>query len=319
MPSIFAQIKNYVIESEEDIPSKYREEIEKRLSAKEATQPMEVAPIIPGKRGTIIAEESKIESVFQSPQDFYFGHGTPGDETVLSTILGNGLRTVNAEAVRGYSSTLRGLDSTTISFGAGTDTLFQEQKDLLEHWPHKASPNIVIVSLPQKYTLRYADVGAVDLFSPFYVGSEKDGFSLRPEFIKGIYQADSHTFTPNDNFYQNLEPEQQAKLFETIQQQYIGSFAEYSYYAPTETLSPLPFSEAELEEIAIAWYTNQLEKLRNDKTFESQMLNQELQQMASGYRTSEINATTQAMRETVQSKTEEKEITEEEWLLDEWE
>ena len=32
MPNIFAMFKNYVIESENDIPQKYREEIEKRLS-----------------------------------------------------------------------------------------------------------------------------------------------------------------------------------------------------------------------------------------------------------------------------------------------
>lgn len=186
MPNIFAMFKNYVIESENDIPQKYREEIEKRLSSEEHTEQTETPEIISGKRGKVVSEESKIEDIFKSEQDVYFGHGTSGGEEVISSILENGLMTVNPEAIKAYGNTLRGLDSTTIVFGEGTDSLFNEQKYLLDNWPHKGSKDVVIVSIPRKYALRNTEVGLADLYEPFYTGSIEEGYKLRPEFIKGI-------------------------------------------------------------------------------------------------------------------------------------
>ena len=57
---IIEMFKDYVIESEDDIPQKYREEIEKRLSSGENTEQTEASIIISGKRGKVILEENKM-------------------------------------------------------------------------------------------------------------------------------------------------------------------------------------------------------------------------------------------------------------------
>lgn len=320
MPNIHAMFKNYVIESEEDIPEEYREEIEKRLSSEEHTKQTETLEIIPGKRGKVVSEESKIEDMFKSEQDFYLGHGTPGGEQVISSILENGLMTVDPEATKSYMDTLRGLDSTTIVLGEGEDSLFSQKKDLLDNWPHKGSKDVVIVSIPRKYALRNTEVGLADLYEPFYTGSIEEGYKLRPEFIKGIYNADSHTFTPNDNFYQNLEPEQQKKLFDTIRQQYIRLYAEHSTVSPEAVKKPLPLNETELEQVTIEWYKIQLERLRRDKTFQPDMLDADLHEIAGETLMSDFSDTTRSIRDDAQQELEEdRDNSEEGWSLDDWE
>ena len=320
MPNIFAMFKDYVIESENDIPQKYREEIEKRLNSEKYTEPTETLEIISGKRGNIVSEESKIEDVFKSEQDFYFGHGTAGGEQVISSILESGLMTVNPEAIQAYVNTLRGLDSTTIVFGEGSNSLFNEQKNLLDNWPHKGSKDIVIISIPRKYVLRNTEVGLVDLYEPFYTGSIEEGYKLRPEFIKGIYNADSHSFTLNDNFYQNLNPEQQKKLFDTIKQQYIRLYAEHSIVSPKAVKKTLPLNETELEQVTIEWYKIQLERLRRDKTFQPDMLDSNLHEIASETLMSDFNNTTRSIRNDAQQELkEDRNNSEEGWFLDDWE
>ena len=259
--------------------------------------------------------------MFKSDQDFYFGHGTPGGEEVICSILENGLNTVNPEAIKAYSNTLRGLDSTTIVFGEGTDSLFSEQSALLDNWPHKGSKDVVIVSIPKKYALRKTEVGLeVDLYEPFYIGSIEKGYKLRPEFIKGIYNADSHAFTPNDNFYKNLEPEQQKKLFDTIKQQYIMLYAEHSKVSPEAVTKPLPLNETELEQVTIEWYKVQLERLRRDKTFQPDMLDAELHEIAGETLMSDFGDTTLSIKDNIQQELEEdRDNSEEGWSLDDWE
>lgn len=320
MPAVWETYKNYVIESEEDIPEKYRKEIEERLNAEESSIQADFPKIISGKKGKTISEEKDIGEIFSDGQELYFGHGTCGGEEVINSIFEIGLKTINPEDAKFYGNTLRGLDSTTIEFGEGTDSLFSEQKDLLNNWPHKGSKDVVIVSIPRKYVLRNKEVGLADLYEPYYVGSKEKGYRLRPEFVKGVYNSDSHSFTLNDNFYQNLEPEEQNKLFEEIKQQYIKSYAEYSNLSPKEVKKPLPLNENELEQLMIEWYKNQLERFRMDKIFEPQKLDKELHEMANGSRISDFNDTIGSIREDAQQEMEEdKENTDEGWLLDGWE
>ena len=321
MPSIRALFKSYVIESEKDIPQKYREEIEKRLSSEDDIEQTKTPEIICGKRGRLVSEESEIEDMFRSKQDFYFGHGTPGGEEVICSILENGLMTVNPEAIKFYCNTLRGLDSTTISLGEGTDFLFSEQKALLDNWPHKGSKDVVIISIPKKYALRVMEVGGLaDLYKAFYTGSKEDGYKLRPEFIKGIYNADSHAFTPNDNFYQKLEPKQQKNLFDKVKQQYIRAYAEYSLVSPEAVEKPLPLNETELEQVTIEWYKIQLERLRKDKTFKPDMLDAELHEIASETQMSDFRDTTLSIKDNAQQELEgDRDNSEGGWLLlDDW-
>ncbi len=316
MPNIFEMFKNYFIESENDIPQKYREEIEKRLSSKECTKQTEKLEITPGKLGKVVSEKSKIEDIFKNEQDFYFGHGTPGGEQVINSILENGLMTVNPDTIKVYGNTLRGLDSTTFLFGKGTDSLFSKQKDLLDNWPHKNSKNVVIISIPRKYALKNTEVRLADLYEAFYIGSEEEGYKLRPEFIKGIYNADSHSFTLNDNFYQNLEVCQQEELFREVKQQYIMSYAKHSMVAPDKSENRFSLDEIELEQLNIEWYKKQLEGLRRDKTFNTQMLNTGLHEMSKGAKISDFNDTTHSLIGNVK---EDKENIDEVWLLDDWE
>lgn len=281
MPSFINMFKNYVIDSEEDIPVEYREEIEQELSTNQKEIQFEATQLTPGINGTILSEDNEIKEAFSDNSVYYFGHGTTGDETILKSILQKGLKIVNPKEISAYGNTLRGLDSTTIAFGSGNNQLFEQEKGLLDNWPHKGSQNIVIVSLPKDYVLKIMDIGTfADPYKPFYVGSEERGFNLRPEFIKGIYNAKNHSFTENANFYQSLDEETRKKLFEDVKMAYIKSYAEVSNVNPRETSEPLPLNEQEMEKISIEWYKEQLKKLREDRTFDEQGLDEELQDIA---------------------------------------
>lgn len=285
--------KNYVIESEEEVPAEYKEEIEKRLSATAQESQVEAPKITPGKQGTVISDSAELEAIFKDDQVFYFGHGTSDNEQVITSILQNGLNTVNPEAAKFYGNTLRGLDSTTESLGEGTKTLFIEHEKLLNNWPHKYSKNIVIISLPKKYILTPFEIGVfADPYKAFYIGNKEDGFSLRPEFIKGIYNADTHSFTENENFYQNLDEKTQKELFEDVKKGYIKSYAEHSIVSPTKIDRKLPLNEEELEQLTIEWYKVQLKRLREDRTFDDQDVDSDLQEITGNTTKSEFEGAT---------------------------
>lgn len=298
MPSIMNFFKNYVINSEEDIPTEYRAEIEEKLNNEPEKLQLVASRKTAGKRGLVVPSTKEIGKEFSDESVYYFGHSTPGDETVLTSILETGLRTVNPEATCGYSSTLRGLDSTTVVFGSGNDQLFEKEKEKLDNWPHKSSQNIVIVSLPKEYVLSIMNIGTfADPYKPFYVGSEEQGFSLRPEFIKGIYNAETQSFTENANFYQNLDEEIQKKLFEDIRKAYIQAYAEVSNVNPREANEPLPLNEQEMVAICMEWYKEQLKKLRADRTFDEQDLDDGLHDMTDDMKKSDFEDATYLVKD----------------------
>ena len=298
MPSLINMFKNYGIDGEEDIPVEYREEIEQRLSTEPKEIQFEATQLTSGVNGTILSDADKIREAFSDSSVYYLGHGTTGNETILKSILQNGLKTVNPKEIRAYGNTLRGLDSTTIVFGSGNSQLFEQEKWELDNWPHKHSQNIVVVSLPKDYVLRIMDIGTfADPYKPFYVGSEERGFNLRPEFIKGIYNAETHFFTENANFYQSLDEETQKKLFEDIKTAYIKSYAEVSNINPRETSKPLPFNEQEMEKISIEWYKEQLKKLREDRTFDEQDLDKGLHDMANEMTKTDFEDATRSVKD----------------------
>ena len=298
MPSFKNMFKNYVIDSEEDIPAEYREEIEQKLNTEPIEIQFEATQLTPGVNGTVLSENTEIKESFSDSSVYYFGHGTTGNKTILESILSNGLKVVNPKEIRAYGNTLRGLDSTTIVLGSGTDQLFEQEKRELDNWPHKGSQNIVIVSLPKDYVLRTMDIGTfADPYKPFYVGSEERGFNLRPEFIRGIYNADTHSFTENANFYQSLDEETQKKLFEDIKTAYIKSYAEVSNVNPRETSNPLPLNEQEMEKISIEWYKEQLKKLREDRLFAEQDLDEELHDIANGMTKTDFEDATRSVQD----------------------
>ena len=302
MPSVISMFKNYEINSEEDIPIEYRAEIEKKLNNEPEELQLVASVQTAGKRGLVVSSTKDIGKEFSDESVYYFGHGTSGDETVLTSILETGLRTVNPKEIRTYGNTLRGLDSTTVVLGSGNDQLFEEEKGKLDNWPHKGSQNIVIVLLPKDYILSFMNIGTfADPYKPFYVGSEEQGFSLRPEFIKGIYNAETQSFTENANFYQNLDEEIQKKLFEDIRKSYIQSYAEVSNVNPREANEPLPLNEQEMETICMEWYKEQLKKLRADRTFDDQALDDGLHDMTDGMTKSDFENATRLVKDSAKN------------------
>lgn len=300
MPSMISMFKNYEINSEEDIPTEYRAEIEEKLNNEPEELQLVASEQTAGKRGLVVSSTGDIRREFCDESVYYFGHGTSGDEIVLTSILETGLRTVNPKEIRAYGNTLRGLDSTSIVFGSGNEQLFEEEKGKLDNWPHKGSQNIVIVSVPKEYVLSIMNIGTfADPYKPFYVGSEEQGFCLRPEFIKGIYNAETQSFTENSNFYHSLDEETQKKLFEDVRKSYIQSYAEVSNVNPRESNEPLPLNEQEMEAICIEWYKEQLKKLRADRTFDEQDLDAGLHSITNDMIKSDFENATRLVKDSV--------------------
>lgn len=302
MPRLMNFFKNYVINSEEDIPTEYRAKIEEKLSNEPKSIQLVASAQIVGKRGNVVSSNKDIGKEFSDENLWYFGHGTDGNEMVLTSILENGLKTVDEEKAHGNAGHLYGLDSTTIWLGAGNDKLFEKEKGRLDSWPHKAAKNIVIISLPNEYILSTMDiVVCADRYKAFYVGSKEQGFRLRPEFIKGIYNAETQSFAENANFYQNLNEEIQKKLFEEIKKSYIQTYAEASNVNPREANEPLPLNEQEMEVICMEWYKEQLKKLRADRTFDKQDLDDGLHDMTDDMTKSDFEDATHFVKDSARA------------------
>ena len=97
MPNLRDMFKNYVIDSEQDIPTEYREEIEQKLNTEPKDLQFEATKLTPGVNGTVLSKNIEIKESFSDSSVYYFGHGTTGDKTVLDSILSNGLKVVNSK------------------------------------------------------------------------------------------------------------------------------------------------------------------------------------------------------------------------------
>lgn len=256
--------KNYAIDNENDIPEEFLEEIKGEKEYPERSYPSEY---IPGKQGQIITDISCIRDIFSDEDCFYAGHGT--DETNVEKIFNEGLYAKDPEDVRGYMDTLRGLDSTVVEWGAGSNDLFDNQQAQLNNWPHKDAKSIIIVELPLEYIMyfaRYSNNG--DEFSSFYIKNNLDegyqGHRLRPEFIRGVYDAEKNAFIPNNNFYKNLPKEEKERLLEQVKKQYIYRYAESINVAPSQSEFKLPLNDEELKKADYEWYRVQYKKMLED-------------------------------------------------------
>ena len=249
------------INSEEDIPTEYRNQINNEANICLSNE------YIQGKLGQII---TSLDEIFSNKLNYYFGHGTTTDNEIINAILNEGLKVKDPETVRGYMDTLRGLYSTTIPFGFGSENLFKEHKGLLNNWPHKSSKNVVVVSLPSKYTLNPQNTKTgTDYFEAYYIGDEETGYRLRPEFILGVYDANKKIMKINENYYSNLSEEKQKVLFENIEKRYAVSYASYGVKEPQrETF----MNESNYKEATLLWYQKQLEKLREYEKLKEERL-----------------------------------------------
>lgn len=259
MPRI-NDLNNCYINSENEIPEEYFDIIESEISSGK-TKSTRDESITPGTRGETITNEEIISQIFSNEDDWYCGHGTT-DDSALDSILQNGLKVKNPEAARGYFSHLRGLDSTTISFGKGENQLFERNKEELTHWKHLSARKIVICAFPKDFILnrKYANPNA-DVYESFYIGNDEEGFFLRPEFIAGIYDVDTQSFVQNENHYTRLPDEKKKEIFDSVAEKYITSYAEFSQYPPQENPS-FPGTKVDVERATVEWYKTQLIRLR---------------------------------------------------------
>lgn len=140
------------------------------------------------------------------------------------------------------------------------------------------------------------------------------GYYLKPEFVRGVYDANDGSFTQNDRYYENLTPEEQKELFDEVKRQYIDL---------------LKGSQWTLEEYAEILESNgwknpltQEEIAQADKeVFEAEALEAQLQSVAENSRAEDFSQTTQGIKEGDLNPEldEELEYTDEGWSMDDWE
>ncbi len=175
-------------------------------------------------------EKDEIRKYFCNSENVYYGHGIGAERKgVIESILKYGLRCSHGS-----------LDYTTMALGVGSENLFDEIEDKLNNWQHLDSKKIVIASLPMNLLL--VDAGSLygKRHSAFYnhISMEEaenirenelkdydnisfsQGDFLRPEFIRGIYDANARAFVPNERYYENLPEEEKNKLIEEVTQKY---------------------------------------------------------------------------------------------------
>ncbi|MBR1884494.1 MAG: hypothetical protein IJ809_06175 [Clostridia bacterium] len=266
MPRIDAIGEKDIIDSMDKIPEEYRERVKKVLQSERKTYTTEV---VQGEIGDEVLSDEEISSFFADTDDFVLGHGTPGEEEIVSAIFKEGLIVENSEEVEFYMNTLRGLDSTSVALGKGNEKLYNESQQLLNHWEHKDSKDIIIISLPIKYMIPNIPYIA-DKYLPFYVQDTKNGgLLLRPEFIKGRYNARNNSFTPNTNFYKNLEPSKQEELISEVKQKFMEMIINGIKEKPEELKELFNLNEEEFEYLVTCWYAenykNYIDKRSSEK------------------------------------------------------
>lgn len=253
----------------------------------------------------------EIESKFSNEFNAYYGHGTGSNNPEkIESIFKNGLRCSHEQ-----------LDFTTIPFGQGSPTLFEENKEEMNNWQHKDSKQIIIASLPLEY--HHLDVMGTPLYGKrqaafyYFVSQEQSnelgispGLYLKPEFIMGVYDANQKDFIYNERYYENLPEEEQEKLMDEIKKQYINILKEsgftFSEYAEILQVSNMknPLTEEEIKEY-------------DKEVFDSQMLEKQLSQIANNTKSSDFNETANAILNDAQK--EQLESSLEGWSVDdEW-
>ncbi len=263
---------NFEIKSIDDVPDKYKQGV-LNIDSSDLGEVVET-PMVVAEFGEPLTDETAVAREFASGDERFFGHGTISNE-IVEEIFKTGLNVKNSVNTRGYDSHLRGLTSTSIIMGIGDDELFKNNSKLLNNWPHKSAKKIVIVSLPEKYCFKNGMLNSsIDCYEQFYVGNEDNGYKLRSEFIKGVYDADNKTFTPNNNFYKNLPIEEQNKLFEEIESKYITSYANNATFLSDDF--ELPLSDSKRDELYVKWYAHQLKEYENHRCEMDEMLNDDV-------------------------------------------
>ena len=164
-------------------------------------------------------------NIFCDEDNFYFGHGTTGNDNTIKSILKTGLRCSHDQ-----------MYFTTIEFGIGSKNGISNIKKKLDNWPHLAAKKIVIVSVPKNYILlntgRFYGKGDNSFIK--YISKEEslnldisEGKYVCPEFIKGYYDSDKNLFFENPKFYKKLSDEEIKKIFYSMKQKYLNAISDF--------------------------------------------------------------------------------------------
>lgn len=226
--------------------------------------------------------KSEIIKLFSNVNNIYYGHGIGAErQDVINSIFKNGLRCSHER-----------LYFTTVTFGEGSNSLFEEQKENMHNWQHKGSKQIIIASLPKKYNIINVPSGPLygkenSAFYNYFSQEEADklgiaqGYYLKPEFVSGVYDANTQTFIKNEKYYENLSAEEQNKLFDEVKKQYIGLLkgSQWTLREYSNILSKLgwenPLTEEEImQDDRMTFENNELESqtadsVQNDKEVET--------------------------------------------------
>ena len=255
------------ISSIDEVPEKYREIVKKALEENKAEK-NDITEITSGELGEEITSEEDISKYFCGKDEYILGHGTNGGEEVVNAIISSGLKVQNSQEASFYMNTLRGLDSTSVILGNGSENFFEQNQKILDNWEHKDAKDIIIISLPTKYISHAFSIG-VDNYEPFYVNdNDKGGLLLRPEFIKGRYNAKNKTFTPNKNYYKNLDISKKEELLKEVKSKFTKLFAQNWLESPEEAKEFFSLDDKEFDELVVNWYIEKLKKEINDKELE---------------------------------------------------
>lgn len=255
--------------------------------------------------------EAQIVQEFSNKENIYYGHGIGAErQDVIESIFKHGLRCSHEQ-----------LEFTTIPFGEGSDELFKENEETMNNWKHKGSKQIIIASVPRDYHL--LNLGNLykkrqAAFYNYFSQEEatklglSQGYYLKPEFVRGVYDANSKSFISNAKYYENLSLEAQKELFDEIKKQYIDllkgsqwTLEEYAQIIRRTMGIDIPLTA---EEIAQA----------DKEVFDAQALETELGSIVESSREGEFNQTTWSIREDSQED-KDMEINDEGWSLDDWE
>ena len=260
--------------------------------------------------------ENKIAEQFTNKSNIYYGHGIGADsQEVIDSIFKNGLRCSHER-----------LFYTTIAFGEGSETLFSDIEGMMNDWQHKGSKQIIIASLPKEYHILNVQSGPLygKETSSFYnyIPQEEasklgiaQGYYLKPEFVRGVYDANDKSFTQNERYYENLPPEEKKELFEEIKREYINLIKGSQW-----TLEEYAQMMKELLDIDIPLTPEEITQADRE-VFEAKTLEEQLQSIAENSRAEDFSQTTQGIKEGDLNPEldEELEYTDEGWSMDDWE
>ena len=185
-----------------------------------------------------------LPAIFEDENLRYYIHGTgrngdDADGVITNSVFENGLLMYSAEG--GQNSEALDLTATAHPIGDGSKSLYREVGyDALHNNPHMESKRTIIIALPTAYIFPklylFDDMreAAFTENKEFFTSKEQEEVYkqnnmeeipsyrvLMSEFIVGAYDATSHTFIPNKNFFKNSNTSNREAIFRKVHSNYI--------------------------------------------------------------------------------------------------